>query len=113
MIGKIIDSELGKLVDMRTMLKPTLDQLGSDAAIMEFAKITIPSISWNHAKVVAVNGHTSMTGGGIFLDKYVDNRFEISDLQSKVTGEAAISTHSYCDYFWRYVMPTILISKAY
>ena len=100
-------------VDVGNSIKGLLAEIEKDAAIKKLAQATIPSISWNHAKVVAVDGRTSMTGGGIFLWPYTDGHSEVSDLQSKVKGEVAISTHSYCDYFWQYVALKILFLKAY
>jgi len=84
-------------------LEGIMASLTDKGAIQFLAKTQVPSISWNHAKLVAVNGQTLMTGGGIYFPLYTDNETTIHDLQSKVKGEAAISAHSYCDYFWKYV----------
>jgi hypothetical protein len=61
-------------------------------------------ISWNHGKVLAVNGKTMMTGGGNYWDVYKGIEHDIIDQQVKVTGEAAISAHRWADYFWRSVV---------
>ena len=61
-------------------------------------------ISWNHGKVLAVNGKTMMTGGGNYWDEYTGIQHDIIDQQAKVTGEAAISAHRWADYFWRLVV---------
>jgi hypothetical protein len=108
MIGKVRDSlkTIDVTGDIEKAVNDALTKMGTDTAIKKLAQATIPSISWNHAKAVAVDGQTSMTGGGIFFPLYMDGHYPISDLQSKVKGEAAISTHAYCDYFWRYVTPT-------
>jgi len=68
----------------------------------------IPAISWNHAKLVAVNGSTMMTGGGNFWGEYKYNEHDIVDMQAKIMGDAAVSVHKYCDYFWEYLnaLPT-------
>lgn len=84
-------------------LETLLATLTTKEAIQFLAKTQLPSISWNHAKLVAVNGQTLMTGGGIYYPLYTDNEATVHDLQCKVKGEAAISAHSYCDYFWQYV----------
>ena len=67
-----------------------------------------PAISWNHAKLVAVNGSTMMTGGGNFWGEYKYNEHDIVDMQAKIMGDAAVSVHKYCDYFWEYLnaLPT-------
>jgi hypothetical protein len=65
-------------------------------------------ISWNHGKVLAVNGKTMMTGGGNYWNVYTGKEHDIIDQQAKVTGEAAISAHQWSNYFWKSV-----ISKLY
>jgi hypothetical protein len=64
-------------------------------------------ISWNHGKVLAVNGKTMMTGGGNYWDDYKGDRHDIIDQRAKVTGEAAISAHRWADYFWGSVVFSI------
>ena len=60
-------------------------------------------ISWNHGKVLAVNGKTMMTGGGNYWNEYTGGQHDIIDQQAKVTGEAAISAHQWSNYFWKSV----------
>ena len=61
---------------------------------------SLPAISWNHAKIVAINGKTMMTGGGNYWREYIGSAHDIIDHQVKVRGDAAISAHKYADYFW-------------
>ena len=68
-------------------------------------------VSWNHGKIVAVNGTHMMTGGANFWSEYERSGFDIFDMQAKIQGGAAVSAHKYCDYFWEYVSP-IRILKA-
>ena len=61
------------------------------------------SITWNHGKVLAVNGATLMTGGINYWDLYANNGpHDICDTAVKVQGDAAISAHRWADYFWKY-----------
>lgn len=62
-----------------------------------------PSITWNHGKVLAVNGTTLMTGGINYWDLYANNGpHDICDHSVKVQGDAAVSAHRWADYFWKY-----------
>lgn len=62
-----------------------------------------PSITWNHGKVLAVNGTTLMTGGINYWDLYANNGpHDICDHAIKVQGDAAVSAHRWADYFWKY-----------
>ena len=80
-----------------------LNMLKRDELLGLVKTLAIPAISWNHGKVVAVNGKTLMTGGGNFWDSYADDKHGISDFQCKIKGDAAVSAHSFCDHFWRFV----------
>ena len=72
----------------------------------------IPTVSWNHGKILAINGDVLMTGGANYQQEY-QNYFpwdapeeqrkdhEIYDHQAKISGGAAISAHKWADYFWR------------
>jgi phosphatidylserine/phosphatidylglycerophosphate/cardiolipin synthase-like enzyme len=63
----------------------------------------LPTITWNHGKVLAVNGTTLMTGGINYISVYSDNQnLDICDHSVKVKGDAAVSAHRFLDYFWKY-----------
>ena len=62
-------------------------------------------MSWNHGKVLAVDGMTMMTGGMNYWPEYSAAQREIIDMQATVMGDAAISAHKYANYFWRYIFP--------
>lgn len=75
------------------------------------------TISWNHGKIVAVNGQVMMTGGGNLWDDYRAEQWKdddgqketpnyridhnIVDHHAKVVGDAAVSAHHWADYFWK------------
>ena len=69
----------------------------------------IRAITWNHAKLLAVNGKVVMTGGGNYWTAYSskdepDGKIldhDIIDHQAIVVGDAAVSAHKWADYFWR------------
>ena len=61
-----------------------------------------PAITWNHAKILAVNGNTLMTGGINYWDLYAnDGAHDICDHAVKIQGDAAVSAHRWADYFWK------------
>ena len=66
----------------------------------------LPAISWNHGKIVAINGQVLLTGGQNLWDAYScqgdgHGNHNIVDHQVKVIGDAAISAHKWADYFWK------------
>ncbi|MCJ1283553.1 hypothetical protein MMC26_002883 [Xylographa opegraphella] len=84
-------------------IENALENLNPEYIVKVLIAYGLPSISWNHAKIVAVGGKTMMTGGGNYWSEYTANHHDIVDMQSKYKGDAAISAHTYADYFWRYL----------
>lgn len=72
----------------------------------------VRTVSWNHGKVLAINGKVVMTGGGNYWNEYKNKHpsdakkeedrmdHDIVDTQAKVVGDAAVSAHKWADYFW-------------
>ena len=101
-IKEVLQSDKGLLELAGTSID--LDKLKLDQLINDHLTKDLPNISWNHAKILAVNGKTMMTGGGNYWREYLGGEHNIIDHQVKVHGDAAISAHKYCDYFWRQVI---------
>jgi phosphatidylserine/phosphatidylglycerophosphate/cardiolipin synthase-like enzyme len=105
-VRKMIDNILSALwlltwiPFLKGKINKALHMLGKAEIIKYLAETTVPSISWNHAKILAVHGKTLMTGGVNFWQEYADNEHHINDMSVKIRGDAAISAHRYCDYFW-------------
>ncbi|KAI6356182.1 hypothetical protein MCOR25_007949 [Pyricularia grisea] len=63
----------------------------------------IPPVTWNHAKIVAVNGRALLTGGGNYFDLYASGQDSLIDNDITVLGDAAVTAHNYADYLWGYL----------
>ncbi|KAK4934597.1 hypothetical protein LTR10_024178 [Elasticomyces elasticus] len=63
----------------------------------------LPAVSWNHAKMVVVNGTTLTTGGVNYWDEYGDGSSGIFDAIMKVQGDASLAGHKFADGFWSYL----------
>ncbi len=70
------------------------------------------SYSWNHSKVVTVDGVRALVGGHNFWsdDYLVDN--PVHDLSMEVSGPAAASAAHFADRLWRYVCGNLGKGKA-
>ena len=99
---------LDVLPDIKKQHDTAINTLKKEDVIKTLATYVLPSISWNHAKILAVDGKALMTGGANYWTEYADNEHAISDIQCKVRGDAALSAHAYCDYFWRSVISSRL-----
>jgi hypothetical protein len=91
------------LIQKSTGKPPTTENLDIVGLITEYVKKELPTISWNHAKLLVVNGEVIMTGGGNFWDEYKGSRNDIFDHQVKIKGDAAVTAHKYMDYFFKYL----------
>ena len=58
--------------------------------------------SWNHSKIVAVDGATALVGGhNLWTKHYLDGE-PVHDLSMRVTGAAARDGHRFADLQWRW-----------
>lgn len=70
------------------------------------------SFSWNHSKIISVDGRDALVGGhNLYSHDYlVDD--PVSDLSMRITGPAAESASKFVDALWQYVCTNISQSKA-
>lgn len=60
--------------------------------------------SWNHAKIIAVDGVVSIVGGQNYWNDYLaPTHIPPHDLSIIVNGEATASAHEFANYLWTYV----------
>jgi hypothetical protein len=98
---------LGSFISAKE-IKDQIDMLNKyvnvDWIVDQIVVNTIPNITWNHGKLLAVNGTALMTGGINYISVYAPSgNHDICDHSAKVKGDAAVSAHRWADYFWKYV----------
>ncbi|KAF7167881.1 hypothetical protein CNMCM5623_001028 [Aspergillus felis] len=91
--------------ELEEEIKAFFDRLDADleALINWIYTHTLPPLSWNHAKFVAVNGRTLVTGGANFWDVYGTGERNLFDFSMRAWGDATISAQTYADNIWRYL----------
>ncbi|MGX1975952.1 phospholipase D-like domain-containing protein [Streptomyces kronopolitis] len=82
-----------------------LGKLGSAAGkvTLNVASMTTSktSFSWNHSKLLVVDGTTAVTGGiNGWKDDYLDTTHPVSDVDMALSGPAARSAGKYLDTLW-------------
>jgi phosphatidylserine/phosphatidylglycerophosphate/cardiolipin synthase-like enzyme len=97
--------------------KGFLAELVRDAKTVPGARLTVyaagmrscggdvlcPSLSWNHAKIIAIDGKTAVVGGhNMYSQDYLIDQ-PIHDISMQLQGSAAIDAHRYADELWQYV----------
>lgn len=69
--------------------------------------------SWNHSKILAVDGKDLITGGHNFLsDKYLDE-YPVFDVSMKITGDAAITAHTFINELWNNMWSSYIETDTY
>lgn len=64
---------------------------------------TIPTVSWNHAKIVAADGERAIVGGhNLWHDDYLAVA-PVHDVSALLEGPLARSAHGFLDHLWRWV----------
>ncbi|MEW2436090.1 phospholipase [Streptomyces caniferus] len=82
-----------------------IDRLGEAAekVTLNVASMTTSktSLSWNHSKLLVVDGKTAITGGiNGWKDDYLDTAHPVSDVDMALSGPAARSAGKYLDTLW-------------
>ncbi|MEU8682529.1 phospholipase D-like domain-containing protein [Streptomyces sp. NPDC048611] len=82
-----------------------IDKLGPAAGkvTLNVASMTTSktALSWNHSKLVVVDGKTTLTGGiNGWKDDYLDTTHPVSDVDMALRGPAARSAGKYLDTLW-------------
>jgi phosphatidylserine/phosphatidylglycerophosphate/cardiolipin synthase-like enzyme len=70
------------------------------------------SFSWNHSKIISVDGREALVGGHNLYSRDYLLADPVHDLSMRVRGPAAASASSYVDELWQYVCTNIAQSKA-
>ena len=75
----------------------------------EHMKISVAGVetswlySWNHSKIIAVDGRSSIVGGhNMWESAYGQVANPISDLTMRLEGDAALSAHRFADLLWAF-----------
>ncbi|MEU1814648.1 phospholipase D-like domain-containing protein [Streptomyces roseifaciens] len=81
------------------------DKLGkaADSVTLNVASMTTSktAFSWNHSKLLVVDGQSAITGGiNSWKNDYVDTTHPVSDVDLALTGPAAGSAGRYLDQLW-------------
>ncbi|HEY2718627.1 MAG TPA: hypothetical protein VGI52_03285 [Solirubrobacteraceae bacterium] len=63
----------------------------------------VSPMSWNHAKIFALNGSQLVTGGANYWPEYGQGQTVLFDLSMRISGDAAIDAHNYANYLWAYL----------
>ncbi|MFI9201278.1 phospholipase D-like domain-containing protein [Streptomyces sp. NPDC053048] len=84
--------------DLKSRLGKAADSITLNVASMTTSKT---AFSWNHSKLLVVDGESAVTGGiNSWKDDYVDTAHPVTDVDLALTGPAASSAGRYLDTLW-------------
>ena len=70
------------------------------------------SFSWNHSKIISVDGHEALVGGhNLYSQDYLAGD-PVHDLSMRISGPAAASASRFVDTLWQYVCSNLDKSKT-
>ena len=61
-------------------------------------------LTWNHAKIIAVDGKHLLTGGHNLWDAHYLKNDPVRDISTQLEGPVAVDGHKFLDEQWKYVM---------
>jgi len=61
-------------------------------------------LSWNHSKIIAVDGKTAIVGGhNMWSGSYLQNNDPVHDVSMIIQGDASIQAHKFADVLWKFI----------
>ena len=97
-------------VDTKAVLQSLTRDVSPDSpiriAVGAFRSSDLPA-SWNHAKIIAVDGKAAIVGGHNVWTKHYLGIDPVSDVSMKVRGSAAGDAHRFANVLWKYTCDTM------
>ena len=102
MFGNVV----GMPVNCHTLIQELTKDLpaGADQKIKLWVGSWRKDVSWNHAKIVAVDGHYLWTGGHNFWDPHYLRTKPVNDLSLNMEGGVARDAHRFANAQWGYIV---------
>jgi hypothetical protein len=107
-----------QVVDVRDVLNQSLETataeglapnlkvyVGTYSATALFTGDT--ALSWNHSKIVAVDGNFMLTGGHNLYESYLRRNNPVHDVSALVPGKLAKVAHKFCNKLWHYTNKSV------
>lgn len=98
----LLKNSFGMNIPTLEELATKISDLDKEAVLVWLKKKTL-SLSWNHGKILAVNGETLLTGGANYAWTSASDKYMIVEQSCKIKGDAAVSAHIWQDYFFKFV----------
>jgi len=99
MFGNII----GQPTNCEAVVNTLTEDLPEDANINLWVGAWRKGVSWNHSKIIAVDGHYLHNGGHNLWDQHYLSYDPVHDLSMEAVGKVAADGHLYANAQWEFV----------
>ena len=100
----LVDEVRGLIAEvLPTVYQSEVERLFAGLPDWERLAQLVAPMSWNHAKIFALNGSQLVTGGANYWCEYSEDQTFLFDLSMRIGGDAAIDAHKYANYLWAYL----------
>ncbi|CAB9512656.1 Inherit from NOG: PLDc [Seminavis robusta] len=93
----------GMPVNCGKVLKSLTADLPDDPSILLWVGAWRNGVSWNHAKIIAVDGRYLHTGGHNLWDPHYLKNCPVHDLSFELEGKVAHAAHLFANDHWKYI----------
>jgi len=99
--------DLGMAAKYLALLLKDLGSAADGARILVAGVESSEAYSWNHAKIVAVDGVSAIVGGNNLWEEAYNSNHPINDVSMRLEGPAAESAHSMADLLWQFTCANV------
>mmetsp|Transcript_78072 Transcript_78072/g.154723 ORF Transcript_78072/g.154723 Transcript_78072/m.154723 type:complete len:611 (+) Transcript_78072:89-1921(+) len=97
---------IGMPVDTDSLLECLMDGVPEDAKLMVWVGSWRKGVSWNHSKIIAVDGYHLFTGGHNLWDGHYLQTDPVHDISMEAEGQVANDGHTFANYMWKFIKQT-------
>lgn len=102
------DGRLTQSQYLRRIIAPLKDGFPQSRLKIYAGAMQVNVSTWNHAKIVAVDGRSALLGGENLWDSDYLQLYPVHDLNLAVDGSAAFAMHAFADTLWTSVCKYVL-----
>lgn len=99
----LVGNILGMPANCTSLVKKLTKNLPADANIRLWVGAWRKGVSWNHAKIIAVDGRYLLTGGHNLWDAHYLKNNPVHDLSMEMEGRVTHDGHLFANAQWRYI----------
>merc|ERR1719174_1464635 len=97
---------VGMPVNCDALITDLMADVPDDANMNVWVGAWRRGVSWNHSKIIAVDGKYLHNGGHNLWDQHYFKNNPVHDLSMQFEGDCAIDGHMFCNFMWKFIKQT-------